>query len=150
VSQNLGVWQGVRVRGYAAPRGLRTRVLLRGELYKTREAPRCSSSKVRSGHLLINAKSDSPLPCPHRAIHPATDTMPRAPSVFLLLGGVASLPGATLVRYLAKKPASGLSVSRRVDLDADWEWVRLFGSASPAVQAKRPIRAAKPGRFIGP
>ncbi|OAQ89428.1 hypothetical protein VFPFJ_05837 [Purpureocillium lilacinum] len=81
--------------------------------------------------------------------HPATDTMPRAPSVFLLLGGVASLPGATLVRYLAKKPASGLSVSRRVDLDADWEWVRLFGSASPAVQAKRPIRAAKPGRFIG-
>ncbi|KAJ6446687.1 basic-leucine zipper (bZIP) transcription factor [Purpureocillium lavendulum] len=71
--------------------------------------------------------------------------MQRSPSMFLLLGGVASLPGATLVRYLAKKPSS---LSRRVEFEADWEWVRLFGSASPAVQARKPVRAARPGRRI--
>ncbi|OAQ70019.1 hypothetical protein VFPPC_15522 [Pochonia chlamydosporia 170] len=61
-------------------------------------------------------------------------------SVFLLLGGVSSLPAATLVRHLVKKQNVHL---RKADLDADWEWVRLFGSAAPAIRSSRQIRSPR-------
>ncbi|KAK5989884.1 hypothetical protein PT974_08146 [Cladobotryum mycophilum] len=50
-------------------------------------------------------------------------------SVFMLLGGVASLPGATLVRGLLTKP----KLSRRIDLEAEWDYqyFRSYGIALP-------------------
>ena len=67
-------------------------------------------------------------------------------SIFLLLGGVASLPGASIVRSVTKKT----HLPRKAELDADWEWMRLFGSAAPAIRTARQIRSPRQSRAIPP
>lgn len=62
-------------------------------------------------------------------------------SLFLLLGGAATLPGAAAARTLATKPA----VARCKELEMDWHYFRMYGVNG----AKRDVRRARLSSRLG-